>query len=187
MTGHRHDGLGWLSRRQRDGGIDRVPLPDGVPGALWLCGKHAIGPDHAHALAETGTDTTVVCLVERHELAGRYDAYLAWLEAERGARAVWHPIPDLHAPPPAVAAELVADLVARLRTGASLLVHCAAGMGRTGTIATCVLVALGLTVNEATRTVGAARPGAGAETGAQASLVAAIATASAAPSTPAGE
>ena len=30
-----------------------MPLPVGVPGALWLCGKHAIGPDHERAIAET--------------------------------------------------------------------------------------------------------------------------------------
>ena len=36
--------LGWLSRRQRDGGIDEIPLPAGVAGELWLCGKHAIAP-----------------------------------------------------------------------------------------------------------------------------------------------
>ena len=165
------EGLAWLSRRQRDGGVDRVPLPDGVPGALWLCGKHAIGPDHERAIAETGADATVVCLVERHELLGRYDTYVAWLDSERDGRALWHPIPDLHAPSFEATVALVDDLVGRLQAGASLLVHCAAGIGRTGTIATCVLVALGASADEATRTIAEARPGAGPEVGSQRDLV----------------
>ncbi len=65
------EGLAWLSRRQQDGSIDRIPLPDGVPGALWLCGKHAIGRDQRKVIDEVGGAATVVCLVERHEVADR--------------------------------------------------------------------------------------------------------------------
>jgi len=95
----------------------------------------------------------------------------AWLDAELDGRALWHPIPDLHAPSFDATVTLVDDLVGRLRAGASLLVHCAAGIGRTGTIATCVLVALGVSADEATRTVAEARPGAGPEVGSQRDLV----------------
>jgi hypothetical protein len=38
-------GATWRSsERSRNGGVDRVPV-EGVPGELWLCGKHLIGPD----------------------------------------------------------------------------------------------------------------------------------------------
>ncbi|NOX31753.1 MAG: dual specificity protein phosphatase family protein, partial [Actinobacteria bacterium] len=52
-----------------------------------------------------------------------------------------------------------------------VLVHCAAGIGRTGTTATMVLVALGLSVGDALELVGASRPMAGPEVGAQSRLV----------------
>lgn len=167
--------LAWLNRRQRDGGIDRIPLPGDVPGALWLCGKHAIGPDHVRAIGETGGRATVVCLAERHELADRYPDYVAWLEAEHGARAVWWPIHDLHAPPVERMLPFVDDLVTRLRDGGDLLVHCAAGIGRSGTTAVCVLTRLGVAVEAALAVVAVHRPAAGPEVGAQRELVEAVA------------
>ena len=68
--------LAWLGERGRDGGVDTMPLPGRTVG-LSMCGKHAIGPDPAAAIARCSTasvDTpvTVVCLVEEHELADRY-------------------------------------------------------------------------------------------------------------------
>jgi protein-tyrosine phosphatase len=161
-----------LNRRQLDGGIDRVPLPAAVPGRLWLCGKHAIAPDPSAAIAEVGGSATVVCLVEQHELADRYPDYVEWLDASRQDIAIWQPIRDLHAPEQPQAATLVDELAERLRSGATLLVHCGAGIGRTGTIAIGVLLALGLDQATAERVVAEARPGAGPEVGAQRELVA---------------
>lgn len=169
--------MSWPTRRQRDGGIDEVPLPASVPGRLWLCGKHAIGPDRERAIAEVGGRAVVVCLTEAHELAERYPDYLAWLRSEDGIGAVWWPIPDLHAPDVAAASTFVDELAGRLHAGEVLLMHCAAGIGRTGTIATCVLVRLGQPVTVARAVVAAARPGAGPEVGAQADLVATLAAA----------
>ncbi|NOX31752.1 MAG: hypothetical protein GXP35_17160, partial [Actinobacteria bacterium] len=83
--------------RSFDGGIDQVPLP-GASGELWLCGKHAIGPDVDAALARANDADTVVCLNERHELEDRYPAYVSWLDGSDSERAIWHPIPDLHVP-----------------------------------------------------------------------------------------
>lgn len=163
------DGLDWLGARGRDGGIDPVPLPIPV-GGLSLCGKHAIGVDHVGALARSGA-TTVVCLVERHELVDRYPDYVAWLEAESGNRALWHPIHDLHAPPLDDAVDLIDTLVERLQRGEHLLVHCAAGIGRAGTIAACVLMALGMQRDAALAHVARHRPMAGPEVGAQRRLV----------------
>lgn len=162
--------MSWLSRRQRDGGLDLVRLPASVPGRLWLCGKHAIGPDHLALIDEVGGTATVVCLTERHELAGRYPAYVTWLD-EPDSPTVWFPIHDLHAPPVDAMTALVDDLVARLRDGATLIVHCAAGKGRAGTTAVCILLELGSSLDDALAHVAASRPGAGPEVGAQRDLV----------------
>jgi protein-tyrosine phosphatase len=160
----------WLNRRQRDGGIDRIPLPAGVPGHLWLCGKHAIGPDHDALIAEVGGAVTVVCLTERHELVDRYPAYVAWLD-DPGSPSRWFPIHDLHAPDSATMERFAVELVAMLQAGETLVVHCAAGKGRAGTTAVCVLLALGMPLPDALRRVAASRPGAGPEVGVQRQLV----------------
>lgn len=153
----------WLTDRQRDGGVDRIPLPARVPGTLWLCGKHAVATRYTD-----GSWDTIVCLTERHELAGHYPDYVTWLD--RGD-AIWHPIHDLHAPPLAEMRALVERIADRLQQGDRVLMHCAAGKGRAGTTAACLLVAFGHDLDEALRIVAAARPGAGPEAGVQLALV----------------
>lgn len=163
----------WPRGRARDGGIDPIPLPTG---GLWLAGKHAVGPDPEAALARAGNAELLVCLTERHELIDRYPNYVDWLGAHRGGRALWWPVPDLHAPPLAEAVGLVTSLAERVRSGVGVLVHCGAGIGRAGTIATCLLVELGLDLPAALTTVAAHRPMAGPEVGTQRELVEAFAT-----------
>jgi protein-tyrosine phosphatase len=167
-----------LSERQRDGGIDRIPLPSGVAGELRLCGKRAIGVGRFEAPDMPWT--TVVCLCQRHELDTRYPAYVNWLDTDTDTdpeRSIWWPIHDLGAEPVEAMLPFVDDLVERLRAGERLLVHCAAGLGRAGTTAVCILVRLGVPIDEATRTVADARPMAGPEAGSQRALVLAVARA----------
>ena len=165
-------GEGWLSERSRNGGVDAVPVPDG-PGSLWLCGKHFVGPDPESALERVGA-TMLVCLNEADELDGRYPDYVAWLRANERTRAIWFPVPDLHAPPLDEALALLAELRRRLAAGESVLVHCGAGVGRAGTIAAALLVTMGVPLDEALATVAAHRPSAGPEAGAQAELLEAV-------------
>jgi protein-tyrosine phosphatase len=165
--------MSWLDERGRNGGVDEIPLP-GVPGRLWLCGKHFIGPDPEEALVRTGA-AVVVCLNERHELANRYPGYVAWLEEHAGERAVWFPVPDLHAPEAERAGPLVEYLRSRVTAGDGVLVHCGAGIGRAGTIAAAVLLSLGLDLEAALEVVAASRPSAGPQADVQAALLAAMA------------
>jgi protein-tyrosine phosphatase len=158
-----------------DGGIHEIPLPS-CPGRLWLCGKHYIGPDPDAVLASVGA-STVVCLVEEYELADRYPSYVSWLRANVSAAAVWYPIHDLYAPPLEQMRPFLDGLVARLSDGESLIVHCAAGIGRAGTTAVALLMLLGLPLPEARATVAAHRPMAGPEVGAQRILVEELAAA----------
>ena len=153
--------------------MDEIPLPV-REGRLWLSGKHFVGPDPAGAQRATGA-TTVVCLCERDEIAGRYPDYAEWLRVAGDEQALWYPIPDLGAPPPAAARDLVADLRGRLAAGDGLLVHCGAGIGRAGTVAVALLVDMGVPLEDALAHVAAHRPMAGPEAGPQRDLLTALA------------
>jgi protein-tyrosine phosphatase len=153
-----------------DGGIDEIPLPSAATGRLWLCGKHAIGPDPDALLQRVGADT-VVCLTREHELADRYPHYVQWLRTQPSTRVIWYPIHDLHAPPLDEFEPVLTDIVARLVAGDRLIVHCAAGIGRAGTTAVAVLVSLGVPLDEALDHVHRHRLGAGPEAGTQLDLV----------------
>ena len=149
------------------GGIHEIPthvVGFDVPGRMFLCGKHHIGPDVHAVIAETD-EAHVVCLVERHELAGRYDTYVDWLDTNNDSRATWFAIHDMHAPPMDEARRLFSALAGRLRDGENIVVHCAAGIGRAGTTGAAVLMTLGLHDHaRAVEHVRAHRPIAGPQT-----------------------
>ncbi len=162
-----------MTERQRHGGVDEVPLPDDVSGRLWLCGKRAIADGQYRD--DSTPWSTVVCLCQRHELVERYPDYVEWMRRP-GDHSIWWPIPDLGASRLAATVSFVDELADRLRAGERLLVHCAAGIGRAGTTAVCILIRLGVSIDTARRTVADARPGAGPEAGSQLALVRAIST-----------
>lgn len=163
-----------LTDRHRDGGIDEIPLPLGAPGRMWLCGKHVVGPDPERAMQRVGANH-IVCLVQRHELDDRFPAYVEWLRQQPPDRALWFPVPDLDAPAPERTAALIGHVLSRLEVGDGVIVHCAAGIGRSGTTAVAVLLHLGMDLPRALAHVRANRPMAGPEVGAQLALVQSIA------------
>ncbi len=165
---------GWPGGRARHGGVDEIPLP-GSAGRLWLCGKHFVGPDPDGALELVGA-RVVVCLCEEPELVERFPAYVRWLTA-RPDRAVWSPVPDLHAPTMEQAASLLGRIRALLDGGGGVLMHCGAGIGRAGTMAAAILVDMGMSPADAVARVAAHRPMAGPEAGPQAELLEALARA----------
>ena len=131
---------------------------------MFLCGKHHIGPD-VHSVITDTDGAHVVCLVERHELEGRYDSYVEWLDTNRGTGATWFAIHDMHAPPMNEARTLFSALAGRLRDGENIVIHCAAGIGRAGTTGAAVLMTLGLHDHSAAvEHVRAHRPIAGPQT-----------------------
>jgi protein-tyrosine phosphatase len=153
-----------------DGGIHEIPLPS-LGGRLWLCGKHFIGPDPERVLESLSADH-VVCLVHEHELRDRYDGYITWLQSTD--RATWYPIYDLSSPSLAEILPLYQGVVDRLSRNESVIVHCAAGIGRAGTLAVAVCQLSGMPLNEALAHVRQYRPGAGPEVGSQLDAVVAL-------------
>ena len=105
----------------------------------------------------------VVTLVEEHELASlEVQGLGAGVEA-RHMDWVHLPIRDMGIPDAAFEATWAvhgASLRARLRDGASVVVHCKGGLGRAGTVAARLLVELGVDPATAIAQVRAARPGA---------------------------
>jgi protein-tyrosine phosphatase len=154
-----------VSTFNTDGGIHEIPLPSGE-GRLWLCGKHFIGPKVEDVLASCD-NAMAVCLVQEHELHDRYPDYVDWHETHAGTRGIWFPIDDLSYPPLDNCIEFITTLTAHLRAGQSLVVHCAAGIGRAGTTAAALLIMLGMNADDALSHVRDHRPMAGPEAGSQ--------------------
>ncbi|MBU3690206.1 MAG: hypothetical protein B7C54_11445 [Acidimicrobiales bacterium mtb01] len=153
-----------------DGGAHRIPLA--APGELWICGKHAIAPDRPGLIGRIGaTDRRVhvVCLVERHEIADRYPEYVRWLDSTENS--TWFPIHDLSSPALSTVRGLYVDVWSRVRGGEVVVAHCAAGMGRAGTLAVAVCVLAGMHLDEALAHVRLHRPGAGPEVGSQRDVI----------------
>ncbi len=132
----------------------------------------AENPDEALASVH---GTRIVCLCERHELEERYPDYVAWLKLESERRAIWFPIPDVHAPEIDAAVPFLEALRGQVTVGEHLVMHCGAGIGRAGTMAAALLMILGTERTSATAIVADHRPMAGPEVGAQESLLVALA------------
>jgi protein-tyrosine phosphatase len=130
-----------------------VVLPPEVSGTLWLSSMPGrFSPWQAFDTeARRAGLALVVCLTPRHEVAELSPAYHAAL-VQGTLPFRWQnlPIPNFGLPddPPAFRRE-VTRIAAALRSGDAVMLHCAAGLGRTGTVAACVLKALGLEQDEA--------------------------------------
>ncbi len=152
-----------------------VPLPAEIPGRLYLHGMPGTSEPWPKFIAEARRLRldAVACLVPDGEIAEKSPAYAAALS---GGELFWQhrpfPIPDFGTPPALKTAAFhvfIAGLARRLREGGSLLVHCGAGIGRTGTTAICLLIELGMPLGKAIDAV--ERAGSHPETGAQREFV----------------
>jgi len=150
--------IGGETYRHR-GGVHAIPVAD-VAGTLVLCGLDAIGPDPAGLLTVVRGDV-VVCLQTDDELLRRYPDYPVWLESPAPHEALRLPTLDHLVADDGAVVDLVTDIHRRLGGGQRVVVHCGAGWGRAGVIATLVMSSAGAEVETALRDLRAARPAAG--------------------------
>jgi len=137
-----------------------LPLPPEVPGRLWLGpmpGRFDPWSVFVQDAARTGLGL-VVCLAPRSELAELSPEYQAAL-VRGGLPWRWMNVPmrNFGLPEePAAFRRDIASIAQELRNGQSVLLHCAAGLGRTGSAAACLLKSLGVDEEAALQRVRAA-------------------------------
>ena len=163
--------------------ITMVHAPGGGTLGLVHCpGRNQVDDSGRHwrrdlaadvAAIATWRPSAVLTLLEAHEFSRLGVPELAGALQAGGLE--WHhlPIPDMGTPGPDFvrAWERAGHRVlGSLGRGERVLIHCAAGLGRTGMLAAKLLTALGMSPADAIRRVRAARPGA-IETEAQAACV----------------
>ena len=153
--------------------LRRVAVPATVPGALWLSAMPGRFEPWSRFLVEASRARLglVACLTPRDELASLSPDYehalvqgtlpFAWLHL---------PMRNFGLPDDEAAFRAgIEQLGNSLLAGQAVMLHCAAGMGRTGSAAACVLKRLGLPAHEALQRV--RDPGSNPQNASQAGFV----------------
>ncbi|OWQ47104.1 protein-tyrosine phosphatase family protein [Roseateles sp. L2-2] len=137
-----------------------LPLPDAIPGRLWLQSMPGRRESWGAFLDEARQNqlNVVVCLNPLEEVAELSPPYhKAIAEGRLPFRWLHVPMRDFGLASDSAAFRQGVEHIAQgLRMGDRVLLHCAAGMGRTGTMAACVLKRLGAPASEALEAVTAA-------------------------------
>jgi protein-tyrosine phosphatase len=153
--------------------LRQVSIEDVSPGELWLGSMPGRFERWSEFVAEAKRRKLclVVCLAPPDEIASLSPTY--WQAIGEGSLVCrWMNLPmqnfGLPADPQAFR-EGIAEAAQRLQAGDAVMIHCAAGIGRTGTAAACLLKQLGLDTEEAMERVRDA--GSNPETALQSGLV----------------
>ena len=129
-----------------------VVLPRDVSGSLYL---HSM-PGRYDPLSTTVSEIEekeidiVISLTSLEEIRNKSPEYANAIDDNSlGFERMEFPIIDFGIPQDSIAfLDLAKNLAGRLKSGEKLLIHCGAGIGRTGTLAASVLISLGKNLNE---------------------------------------
>ncbi len=146
-----------LEDRPRTTRFREVSLSEGVHGKLYL---HSM-PGRYENLAQVWDDLkslgvcAIVCLAPLDEIREKSPTYAAAIQVGTVPCAIrLLPVRDYQGPDnDQVFRQMAVETSDRLRHGEAVLVHCGAGIGRTGMFAIGALMALGLSADEARRAV----------------------------------
>ncbi len=134
-----------------------LPLPAGIRGKLYLHSMPGRDTRYADDVREIASKniSTVVRLTSDEETAEESPGYWDAIEMRSIRWQELHfPIHDYGVPDNLVAFGTFVDFAANeLSRGQVMLLHCAAGIGRTGTVACAILIQLGVKLEEAVRIV----------------------------------
>jgi protein-tyrosine phosphatase len=151
--------------------LEPVQLGDALPGRLGLTilpGKRGTSfrypgrvyqrdLDSDFALLRALGVTRLLLLVEDAELRHWSDPGIVERGKAAGVTVLRHPIPDGRAPGSTSEMETILSEIREARVASNVAVACMGGVGRTGTVAACALVAGGMTPHAAIATVRAVR------------------------------
>ena len=138
---------------QEEVGLFRtVVLPRDVSGSLYL---HSM-PGRHEPLSTSVTEIEnkeidiVISLTSLEEIRQKSPDYANAIDDNSlGIERMKFPIIDFGIPQDSIAfLNLARNLASRLKSGENILIHCGAGIGRTGTLATSVLISLGKNLNK---------------------------------------
>lgn len=134
-----------------------ILLPKNVPGQLYLHsmpGRYEAWGDFV-AEARRCNIHLIVCLVPNDEIEKKSPSYADVIRSGALSYPIeFFPIPDYKVPQNREEyATFVMRIAQLLRSRHTILVHCGAGIGRTGTFAVCLLLAFGLNRIEAEKAI----------------------------------